>query len=102
MNQEQILGLVRMLLTAFGSILVAKGVIKPEDLNTTVGILVTSIGAVVTAGTVVWSLYSKTKANQIASAAALPNVKQIVTDQKTADATPSTKVVGPANLAPTN
>jgi hypothetical protein len=101
MNQEQLLGLLRMVLTMGGTFLVARGYLKPEDLTSTVAVLVTAIGGVVTAGSLVWSLYSKTKANQIASVAALSNVQQVVTDQKTADKTPSTKVIGPADLAPT-
>lgn len=97
MNQAQIMGLVRTLLTMFGSILVARGVIESGQLNTDVDIIVTAVGGLVTAGSLVWSLWSKTKANTIAAAASLSNVKQIVTDQPTADKVPSMKVVGPAN-----
>lgn len=102
MNQEQTLGIVRAVLMSLGTILATKGVIGSADVSTDVTIAMTAIGAVSALGSLVWGIYSKTKANQIANAAKLPNVVQIVTDQKTADATPNTKVVGPANLAPTN
>lgn len=97
MNQAQIMGLVRTLLTMFGSVLVARGVIESGQLNTDVDIIVTAIGGLVTAGSLIWSLWSKTKANTIAAAASLPSVQKIVTDQTTADKQPSVKVVGPAN-----
>ena len=95
MNQDQTLGLVRALLTAVGSILATKGLIDSSAVSTDVSIFMTAIGGVMAAGSLAWNLYSKTKRSTIAAAAKLPNVQTIVTDQKTADALPSAKVVGP-------
>lgn len=97
MNQEQALALVRMLLTSLGSVLVARGLIEPDQLNSDVGLAVTAVGAAMPVGAIIWSIWSKTRANTIAAAAKLPNVQQIVTDQTTADKVPSAKVVGPSS-----
>lgn len=98
MNQEQTLGIIRAILTAVGSMLATKGIIGSGDVSTDVTIIMTGIGGVTAAGSLIWGIYSKTHAAQIATAAKLPTVAQIVTtDQKTADAIPSTKVVGPAS-----
>jgi hypothetical protein len=89
---------------AFGSsFLVGRGLIKADDLSPLVGVMLTAVGAVMTASSAAWSIWRNTHASTIAAAAALPKVQTIITtDQKTADAAPSTKVVGPANLSPTN
>lgn len=52
MNSDQIIGLVRHLLTTAGGILVAKGVIDETSMVTVVGSLATIIG-------VAWSVYAK-------------------------------------------
>ena len=52
MNQDQIAGLVRHLLTTVGGILVAKGVVDETSMVTVVGSLATIIG-------VAWSIYTK-------------------------------------------
>lgn len=52
MNQDQILGLVRHLLTALGGLLVAKGYVDDTTMVTVVGALATIIGAG-------WSVYTK-------------------------------------------
>ena len=50
MNQDQVLGIVRHVLTALGGVLVAKGVIDE-------GMLTTIVGAVVTLAGTGWSIY---------------------------------------------
>jgi hypothetical protein len=96
LNQQQVLGLARTLLTMAGTALVAKGVISQAELSPDVDIIVTAIGAVSAAGSVAWNLWSKTHKNTIAAAASLPKVQTIVTtDQKTADNVPNDKVIGP-------
>lgn len=52
MNQDQIIGLARHLLTTVGGILVAKGAIDETAMVTVVGSLATIIG-------VAWSIYTK-------------------------------------------
>lgn len=49
MNQDQILSLIRQILTALGSVLVAKGVVDADNLTA-------GVGAVSTLGSVIWSL----------------------------------------------
>ncbi len=45
MNQEQVLGIVRHILTAAGGVLVTKGYVDANTLATIVGALATLIGA---------------------------------------------------------
>lgn len=96
MNQEQVMAVVRMLLTTFGSILATKGVVDATQVTTGVDIMMTAIGSLMAAGTLAWSLWAKTHANTLNTAAALPNVQKIITtSQVAADAAPSDKVIGP-------
>jgi hypothetical protein len=97
LNQQQILNLVQILLTAVGGIFAARGYIKPEDVQTTVGVIMTAIGGVAAAAGVIWSIWSNTHKNTVAAAASLPKVQTIVmTDNATAKAVPSDKVIGPS------
>lgn len=93
MNQDQLLSLVRSLVTIGATVLVSDGVIQAADLNTDVGIIMAAVGSLGAAGSLVWGIWSKTHANSIAKVAALPNVTKIVTDPVTASSIPSTKVV---------
>jgi len=52
MNEQQIAGLVRHILTAAGGYLVSKGVIDEATLTATVG-------AIITLGGVAWSFWAK-------------------------------------------
>ena len=54
MNKEQILGVVRHLLTFFGGILITKGIVDETIITEAIGGLSTLIGAV-------WSFFSKNK-----------------------------------------
>ena len=54
MNQEQVLGIVRHILTALGGVLVTKGVVDEGTMTTAVGALATLAG-------VVWSFIAKNK-----------------------------------------
>lgn len=97
MNQQQILGLVRMLLMTLGSILATKGIIDNASVASDVDLIMTAIGSLIAVGSVAWSIWRNTHKNTIAAAASLPKVQTIVTtDQTTADKVPSAKVVGPS------
>lgn len=56
MNKEQVLGIIRHILTAVGVILVYKGI--ADD-----GTILAVIGAVTSAVAGIWSLFDKTEAN---------------------------------------
>lgn len=56
MNKEQVLGIIRHILTAAGVILVYKGIV--DD-----GTVLAVIGAVTSAVAGIWSLFDKTEAN---------------------------------------
>jgi len=113
MNQDQVLGILRVIAPAILSYAVGKGWITSSQ----VGDLT---AAAVTIGGVVWSFLAHSNTGKVASvasmsatdvnaataalpaqaklaiAAALPEVRQIVTTtQATATAAPSVKVVGP-------
>jgi hypothetical protein len=61
MNQEQILGLVRHILTAVGAILTFKGIIDEGTYTALVGILLTSTASI-------WSLLGKRTSTLVAKA----------------------------------
>lgn len=58
MNKEQVLGIIRHVLTALGVVLVYKGI-------TDEGTVLTVIGAVVSATSGIWSLFNNTEAQTI-------------------------------------
>lgn len=74
MNWEQISSILRHVLTFGGGFAVAKGWVSAETMT---GL----VGAIITVGGVVWSLFNKTDAAIVASAAALPDVKSIKLEQ---------------------
>lgn len=55
MNQDQVLGLARHLLTTLGGVLIAKGLLDEASSTQVIGALSTLVG-------VVWSIMSKKKA----------------------------------------
>lgn len=61
MNKEQLLGIIRHILTAVGVVLVYKGLL--DD-----GTVLTIIGAITSAASGIWSLFDKTNAKMIEKA----------------------------------
>jgi predicted DNA-binding transcriptional regulator len=61
MNKDQVLGIIRHVLTAIGSILVVKG--YTDELTTT-----TAIGAIITAVGAIWSIVDKKEENVLQKA----------------------------------
>lgn len=86
MNNEQIMSFIRQILLALGGGLVTKGYIDN-------GTLTAIVGGLMALGTAVWGLYVRRANGLIASAATVPTVQKIVTDDKTASVVPSDKVV---------
>lgn len=72
MNQEQVLSIVRALLQIAGTVLVSRGFMTETDWTTIAG-------GVVMAVPVIWSMYVHMKSTQIATVAAMPDVKKVVT-----------------------
>lgn len=72
MNQEQIASLLRTILQVGGGIAVGRGWI---DADTATAV----IGALVTLAVTAWGLYARRNTGLVQSAAALPQVAQIVT-----------------------
>lgn len=100
MNSEQLQDIVRHLITTFGGAVAgwgaAKGWLSAEQIlailnsQTFVGLVVGAIGAI-------WGLVSRTKKNIVGAAAALPEVKGVVTEatiagRNLADTVPSDAV----------
>ena len=63
MTQDEILGIIRHLLTALGGVLVTKGYVDGAGLDTIVGALVAVAG-------VAWSVYQKRQAAKALAASA--------------------------------
>lgn len=92
-NQDQVLSALRWLLTVAGGYAAQRGYLDNEQ-------VLSITGAVLALATVAWGLFAHSKQQKLASVAAMPNVATIVTtDQKTADAAPSEKVVSAVDQA---
>ena len=87
-NEDQVMSLVRSLVAIGSGWLVGHGYQTESDAALYGGV-------VMSFAPIVWGMYAKRDAGLIASAASVPDVEQIVTTQKKADASPSDKVVGP-------
>lgn len=61
MNREQILGIVRHILTGAGAIVVLKGYTDEATITMVIGALITTIGGI-------WSIFDKKEANTLAKA----------------------------------
>lgn len=72
MNKEQVLGIVRHLLTAFGTVAIFKGWIDEQSLVLISGSIITTIGGI-------WSIIDKTPANIIEKA---EKIKQSLSAKK--------------------
>ena len=66
-NQAQVMMGVRTVLYLVSGVLVARGTVSKE-------------GAVITAGTFIWGMFSASDTNAIKRTAALPEVKQIIVE----------------------
>lgn len=87
-NKEQVLAAVRWLIAFGGGILVGKGYITAEQLNTISANLPVIIPALISIGGLVWGIINRTDKNIVVAAAQVPGVKAVVVD--TTPATPAT------------
>ena len=86
MTQDQILAVLRQLLSFAGGFAVARGWLTDEQLTALAGLVPPLLA--------IWWVWRKASpSSQLASVAANPDVKKIVTDPKIASASPSNKVV---------
>jgi hypothetical protein len=85
MNQEQIMGTLRILISTVLSYAVGKGWLSSSQ-------VADLTAAIVTISAVIWSFTSHSQHAQIANVAAMPEVKNITTTKAIAEAIPSTKV----------
>lgn len=86
MTQDQILAVLRQLLSFGGGFVVAKGWLTSEQLTALAGLLPPLIA-------IVWVFRKSSPAAQIEAAAKNPDVSKIVTKADVAAASPSIKVV---------
>lgn len=101
MNQEQFQDLIRHLITTFGGVIAGWGAAKGWLTYDQIMAIFNSqafMGLVMGAGGLIWGLISRTKKNQVAAVAALPEVKAVVTEltvpgKNLADVTPAENVV---------
>jgi hypothetical protein len=85
MTQEQFTSLFRTLLQIAGTWAIARGF-------TDQGTVDSIIGAALILIPTAWGVWTRRKAGLVASAAALPEVKKVLTTPTIADAVPGTKV----------
>lgn len=82
LNDAQFWSLIRTLIQSTGASLAVVGIVHPETVEQLVGLTSSTqilIGAAVNIGTTIYSLAIRTKAGLVATAAALPEVREIRT-----------------------
>jgi hypothetical protein len=90
-NMDGVWSIVKTMLIASGGGLVSNGLATADQVNAWAGAVVILLSGA-------WALWGHFKAQKLAAAAAIPEVKQIVVDtQKTADAQ-GPKVVTPSDI----
>jgi hypothetical protein len=94
MNPDQVVGTIRQFLPFVGGIATALGLTWFDGLASAV---LATIGPVMTLVSLIWSLISKTHANTLTSAAAIPGVAGIVLTDTNAGRTLAANT--PANVA---
>ncbi|HYV34101.1 MAG TPA: hypothetical protein VE988_00265 [Gemmataceae bacterium] len=77
MNPDQVIGVVRQFLPFVGGLVSMFGWLKAGEFEALSGAVVAAIGPVMLLGSAVWSVVSKTDANLVKSAAAVPGVRSI-------------------------
>ena len=85
MNQDQVMGMLRIFVPAVLSYAVGKGWLTSSQ-------VADFTAAVITIGGIGWSIFVHTDHNKIASVAAMPEVKNVVTTPEIANAIPDNKV----------
>lgn len=86
MTREQIFSLLRQVMLVGGGTFVSRGWFDATTLDDLVGSVLILAGAG-------WGLWERRRSGLLLSAAALPEVRRIVTDAAVAAATPNPKVV---------
>ena len=68
-SQDQIMGQLRIIIPAVGTIITAVGLAKPSAVGDTVAALLTAVGPIAYLITAIWSLVANSRASIMASAA---------------------------------
>jgi len=68
-SQDQIMGQLRLIIPAVGTIITAVGLAKPDAVGSTVAALMTAVGPIAYLITAVWSLVANSRASIMAAAA---------------------------------
>jgi len=86
-NMDQVLSAVRTIVGLLSGYAIGRGLIDAEQATLIAGLAAAIVPFA-------WGMYAHSKQQKLASVAAMPNVEKVVTtDQKTADAAPSAKVI---------
>lgn len=98
MTNDQITGMLRQVLPIIGTLAAALGWIAPEKVAPLTATILAISGPVIALGSILWMLVANSKSSIIASAAAMPEVKGIITTATPAGnamaaAVPATNVV---------
>ncbi len=93
MNSSQLQSIAKVALTFIGGIMASFGWISSDDMSKVTADVLAVIGPATALVTLVWGIYQHSTANKIASTAALPEVKTVVTTPALANAIPASNVV---------
>lgn len=77
MNSEQVMGLIRLLLTTFGSMAVTFGWLAPDKVASVTATLLAIAGPAMILVSTIWTMVSHTNTNIVTAAANVPEVSHI-------------------------
>lgn len=78
MTQDQIMALIRQVIPIIGGLLTALGWMSPETVAKLAGLATQIGGPIVIVAGAIWAFIANSKTSIIASASAMPEVKEIV------------------------
>ncbi len=99
MLSDQLTAQIRGILTAIGTLLATLGVATPGVIDAKINTAMLIVGPLLMIGSSLWSVYSNLKSVQIASVAAMPEVKGVVTTSTIAGRDMANSIPGPAVAA---
>lgn len=87
---DQLAGLLRIILPTLLLWMAGRGWFAPDQVGTLTTSIVDVFTAIVTFGSLAWSLYANSKAKMISNVAAMPDVKKVVATEAIADGSHAT------------
>lgn len=82
MTQDQLMGIVRVLLQVFGTIATMLGWVTPDQVGEMTANILAAVGPIMNVVGLVWTAMANSKTSILTSAARMPEVKEVVLTKK--------------------